>query len=567
MGLIKDGTISGSLPESRVFAVNYPGYPSTSRAIETLGGLEGISKARCLKIENYLELRFRPEDPYSHPAYGACHSSSNFLLKITRRKNNVSELVSSSTVEDGTNSRNEYQGVEKKESGQPLEQASQLSADIIARVFDTYEFDGMVDYQYVLPVHAEAARRKNIHRVQENERVGRMNIDNDDLMILIPPFFSRKDTPEGLVLKSLPAGHSKRKQLEAMQQQWEMNIGPPFGLRFDIDDVPNKMNWEDNIPQNSPDWTPQKAVSKLFDERPIWSKYILNERLVEDGVQVNKDMLQRILLRGAYKFATGPFRVCWIRNGYDPRRDAESRIYQRVEFRVPKPFRNCIDTSINQEMGSTWKDLCQFQALPLKMFTFFQLVELEDPYIQQEIRKPSEQTVCQQSTGWFSRNTFERLRLRVQVRFLSLLSSKEAKDLVKSNLRTIEVLESRTIDDGEDLLESNTGHNDDHFGVTEDMSRDIEHVYGNDENEDDDEIEDEDLEEYVPSDAEENTHAHPTENSVGGDNIEKGFLQQLLGRFPFTACTDNDQDFVLSEDEYQIYEPESDDNYGDTDDE
>lgn len=46
MGIIEDGTISGNLPSSRkAFAVHYPGYPSSiERAVETLGGAEGILK-------------------------------------------------------------------------------------------------------------------------------------------------------------------------------------------------------------------------------------------------------------------------------------------------------------------------------------------------------------------------------------------------------------------------------------------------------------------------------------------------------------------------------------------
>ncbi|MCI48756.1 general transcription factor 3C polypeptide 5-like [Trifolium medium] len=45
MGLIKDGTISGVLPEPQGFLVHYPGYPSSSaRAVDTLGGTQGILK-------------------------------------------------------------------------------------------------------------------------------------------------------------------------------------------------------------------------------------------------------------------------------------------------------------------------------------------------------------------------------------------------------------------------------------------------------------------------------------------------------------------------------------------
>lgn len=48
MGVIQNGATSGVLPSSEAFAVHYPGYPSsTARAVKTLGGTEGILKARA----------------------------------------------------------------------------------------------------------------------------------------------------------------------------------------------------------------------------------------------------------------------------------------------------------------------------------------------------------------------------------------------------------------------------------------------------------------------------------------------------------------------------------------
>lgn len=54
MGVVKDGsTTTGFLPSSEVFAIHYPGYPSSmSRAIETLGGTQGIRKVCQVAILN-----------------------------------------------------------------------------------------------------------------------------------------------------------------------------------------------------------------------------------------------------------------------------------------------------------------------------------------------------------------------------------------------------------------------------------------------------------------------------------------------------------------------------------
>lgn len=141
-------------------------------------------------------------------------------------------------------------------------------------------------------------------------------------------------------------------------------------------EVPAKVNWEDNIPKDSFEWEWQTAVSKLFDERPIWPRWSLLERLLDDGVGVSYNQLRRsarphifrfgissllkkegkysfiieltqiyffykvshsllthyfwfrLLPRSGYYFSTGPFGQFWIRKGYDPRIDPESRMWE-----------------------------------------------------------------------------------------------------------------------------------------------------------------------------------------------------------------------------------------------
>jgi len=54
MGVIKDGTISGVVPEPEGFLVHYPAYPSSiSRAVDTLGGIQGILKVLLTLILLY----------------------------------------------------------------------------------------------------------------------------------------------------------------------------------------------------------------------------------------------------------------------------------------------------------------------------------------------------------------------------------------------------------------------------------------------------------------------------------------------------------------------------------
>jgi general transcription factor 3C polypeptide 5 (transcription factor C subunit 1) len=56
-------------------------------------------------------------------------------------------------------------------------------------------------------------------------------------------------------------------------------------------------------------------------------------------------MLNRFLLRAAYYFSGGPFLRFWIKRGYDPRKDPESRVFQRMEFRVPPELKGYCDSN------------------------------------------------------------------------------------------------------------------------------------------------------------------------------------------------------------------------------
>ncbi len=42
----------------------------------------------------------------------------------------------------------------------------------------------------------------------------------------------------------------------------------------------------------------------------------------------------------AYYFLSGPWRYCWVRFGYDPRKDPEARRLQVVDFRARKAIQN-----------------------------------------------------------------------------------------------------------------------------------------------------------------------------------------------------------------------------------
>lgn len=57
--------------------------------------------------------------------------------------------------------------------------------------------------------------------------------------------------------------------------------------------IPKRVTWEEYVPQGSDQWEWQMVVSKLFDERPIWPKESLTERLLDKGLSFTVEMLRR----------------------------------------------------------------------------------------------------------------------------------------------------------------------------------------------------------------------------------------------------------------------------------
>ncbi|CAA0819999.1 Transcription factor IIIC- subunit 5 [Striga hermonthica] len=588
MEAIKDGSISGVLPSSsEVFAVHYPGYPSsTERAVETLGGKDGILKVRSEK-SNKLKLLFRPEDPYSHPAFGELLPCNNYLLRISKKKVKDSQNVKDCKNSNHTSSNSLHtekniaisQSTETTENITQLECDSisaaseveqindgaqeELFADIVSRVSEAYHFNGMVDYQHVLAVHAGVTRRKKRDWAEvepQLEEVGLLDVNQDDLMILVPPLFSKKDVPEKVVLKTYGDPSSKKKQEEPVQPRWGMEIEQCLAIDFHIKDIliPKKVNWEDSIPRNSDQWRLQMAVCEMFDERPIWTKHSLAEQLLDRGISVVNKVLRRLLFIAAYYFSNGPYLRFWIRKGYDPRKDPESRIYQRTDFRVPPSLRGYCDTNELSGLKCRWEDICAFRVFPRKCQLSLQLFELKDDYIQQEIRKPASQEICNLQNGWFSVHVIESLRWRVAQRFLSVYPEAGAESLLRSVTKNFEKSNRLQVHKTDTKVDGEGKQADKEVLETEDKETNDEAEY----EEDEDEMEDYNLEEDVDADDElDPDGSFSLPGYMDHENISKDYLQELFGSFPFGATGGHE----MPDDDgggYQIY----DDNFSEDED-
>lgn len=66
-----------------------------------------------------------------------------------------------------------------------------------------------------------------------------------------------------------------------------------FGSYLTFLQIPKIVNWEDYVPEGSDQWESQKAISRLFDERPIWPKNSIQECFLDKGLNFSTEMLRR----------------------------------------------------------------------------------------------------------------------------------------------------------------------------------------------------------------------------------------------------------------------------------
>jgi general transcription factor 3C polypeptide 5 (transcription factor C subunit 1) len=99
------------IPPVRVYSVEYPGYiqpTSVPEAVGTLGGHQALEKAfrKSTKPEAFLELRYRPDNPFAHPIAGEVVRTNSILLKVVKRRRK--RVVGASADEQDAGSVGEY---------------------------------------------------------------------------------------------------------------------------------------------------------------------------------------------------------------------------------------------------------------------------------------------------------------------------------------------------------------------------------------------------------------------------------------------------------------------------
>ncbi|KAJ8679851.1 hypothetical protein QAD02_015638 [Eretmocerus hayati] len=479
--------LDGHRFDRKLVCIRYPGnVVNSEKAVETLGGLVSITEA--VNIDNRrMELRFRPDDGYCKPACGDKHPTAGLLLRIRVKKSRREKVESASQanqqVKDDTNSTSgnysspnanstnvmdqsmgELVNKVKKCSVDSHNQSSEhndesernksptferdkyenLSKDseyqlpklkILGRVESEFRFANLCDFQY-LPITKnkdDPTKYDCIHDSVYPVGLPPYNWIKEKVPYFLPPAaFSRMDSIQLYTPKT-----------EVQTSDTRNVIGKTRKRRAGLSNFINFKN--PNVPTNPPkgietamkvkflQTSHLETMKKLFEERPIWSKTAL-----QFVTQFTGEQLKVLLPSTAYYFMTGPWRITWVRLGYDPRKDPKSKIYQTLDYRLKAmhglhsnvtckrnysqytlPYRNASNSkaraktlsakgmhSDSQKKGKMLNEnvyIYKPGVVPPSRQMFYQYCDLHVPEIQDMLEKhvgPAPGTPCHEKLGW-----------------------------------------------------------------------------------------------------------------------------------------------------------------------
>ncbi|KAG8980747.1 tau 95 subunit of transcription factor TFIIIC [Tulasnella sp. 427] len=131
----------------------------------------------------------------------------------------------------------------------------------------------------------------------------------------------------------------------------------------------------------------------------------------------------------SYAFNDGPFRDMYLRFGYDPRKDPNSRFFQRVTFRYTTPnYQRRKPVIENPTGGENSKSMFETSHIfdgktaQNEVGPGFQLCDIHDPLLEGLINDASDiRTECHERDGWYSAAAFDRIKAITRRKLFGLI--------------------------------------------------------------------------------------------------------------------------------------------------
>ncbi|KAJ2320489.1 tau 95 subunit of transcription factor TFIIIC [Coemansia sp. RSA 2611] len=308
------------IPKQTVFAVDYPGYvANTDNAIQSIGGSKKLARDVNREDRPLVELRYRYKDPVSHSIKGQVVPTENLLIKVTRR-------------------------IKKPKSGAPGDEPQvKTTTKVIAVIDKTARFRKLSDFQYIVPKDDPLSRISTALRdidIDCIKELGSGDVFDKALdaknSYMPAPCIDRHGWPS----QFRPRTQEEAEKLIDEQAPNDENgvrdvrKGGFHGIsiRFGDQEVPTRPSPEsEEYRKLIPPEVLEKAENILL-QHPVVSRNAVEVLLpVADCDGIKNNIVMPIF---AYLMENGPWRSCWIRLGYDPRKDPESRKYQVLDIRT-----------------------------------------------------------------------------------------------------------------------------------------------------------------------------------------------------------------------------------------
>ncbi|KIM68705.1 hypothetical protein SCLCIDRAFT_13482 [Scleroderma citrinum Foug A] len=450
------------LPTAQFYSVEYPGYvrpTSIHLALRNLGGLpslEDVFKRGAMKNEALLELNFCPGNPFSHPIPGDIVSTSNILIKVTKRKRHkpggdhpLQEVIGEYTAE--------ATGVILKSArfrSMADYQFQPDMADPVARLrlaMDQLDVDAI--RQYAIPDEKEdylipsESTLRDIDPQLTGEIEQAASTSRSNLRLFPPPLFSRQGIPQNYNFKANPTSMvttvlnedtgEERKRL-INKGRWK-GYGPAT-ITFDDPNVPESPSSALQQTRNTINQDLLNHIIQLLEQRPVWTRAALYNQF--SPTEVREIHNSKVMLPLAcYMFQDGPWRDTLVRFKYDPRKDPDARVYQRIYFRNAnhpmsrtsvvtrrqegRSAATYLSRSLEQEecMDAERRRSHIFDGVTIaKETAAFQLCDIQDPMLKEMIEKEEDlRETCDERDGWYSTHALERIKTVLRHKFFSLL--------------------------------------------------------------------------------------------------------------------------------------------------
>nr|XP_033206714.1 general transcription factor 3C polypeptide 5 [Bombus vancouverensis nearcticus] len=201
---------------------------------------------------------------------------------------------------------------------------------ILGRVDTEFRFTSLCDFQY-LPMTQSKENPKKLeciyHKIYPSNIPHYSWLKNDVPYFLPPAAFSRMDTVQQYVPKTEINSYPEN----IIGKCRKRKIGFSNFIYFSTSEVPSKppTGIETAMKVKFIQSIHFEQIRQIFEERPIWSKNAIIYK-----TKFSSERLKILLPAVAYYFVTGPWKIMWVKLGYDPRKDISARKYQTLDYRL-----------------------------------------------------------------------------------------------------------------------------------------------------------------------------------------------------------------------------------------